>query len=52
MDNLKEMIENQKKEVWRTEAQKYIYEAKRENIAIQLETIYRENALQVFNQVL
>lgn len=48
---LKELIENQKKEIWRTEAQKHIIQAKRENISIQLETIYRERALQVYNQV-
>ncbi|XP_050544732.1 ATP synthase subunit b, mitochondrial [Daktulosphaira vitifoliae] len=51
LDNLSETIEIQKKEVWRTEAQKYIFEAKRENVALQLETIYRERAQQVYNQV-
>ncbi|XP_050421518.1 ATP synthase subunit b, mitochondrial [Adelges cooleyi] len=51
LDALKDNIEAQNKEVWRTEAQKYIYEAKRENIALQLESIYRERALQVYTQV-
>ncbi|XP_025408658.1 ATP synthase subunit b, mitochondrial [Sipha flava] len=51
VDYLKEIIEKQKKEIWRTEAQKHIMQAKRENISIQLETIYRERALQVYNQV-
>lgn len=52
MESLKETIEHQNKELWRTEAQKHIVQAKRENIAIQLETIYRERALQAYNQVL
>ncbi|VVC25527.1 ATP synthase, F0 complex, subunit B/MI25 [Cinara cedri] len=51
LESLKETIESQKKEVWRTEAQKHIFQAKRENIAIQLEAVYRENAIQVYNQV-
>lgn len=51
LDSLKELIEAQKKEVWRTEAQTHIIQAKRENIAVQLETIYRERALLAYNQV-
>jgi len=38
--------------VWRTEAQQHVIQAKRENVAIQLEAIYRERALQAYNQVL
>lgn len=52
IDSLKETVEGQKKEVWRTEAQQHIIQAKRENISIQLDTIYRERALHVYNQVL
>lgn len=52
LEALKETIEYQKKELWRTEAQKHIVQAKRENVAIQLEAIYRERALQAYNQVL
>lgn len=51
LNSLAETIENQKKEVWRTEAQKEIILAKRENVALQLEAIYRERAVQVYNQV-
>ncbi|XP_026822147.1 ATP synthase subunit b, mitochondrial-like [Rhopalosiphum maidis] len=51
IDGLKENIENQKTETWRTEAQQHVIQAKRENVAIQLEAIYRERALQVYNQV-
>lgn len=52
IDGLTESIENQKTEIWRTEAQKHVIQAKRENVAIQLEAIYRERALQAYNQVL
>ncbi|CAH1726763.1 ATP synthase subunit b, mitochondrial [Aphis gossypii] len=51
IDGLKETIEHQKKEIWRTEAQKHVIQAKRENVALQLEAIYRERALQAYNQV-
>jgi F-type H+-transporting ATPase subunit b len=51
VDSLKEVVKNQTTEVWRTEAQKHLIQAKRENIGLQLETIYRERALRAYNQV-
>lgn len=49
---LRETIKHQKTEIWRTGAQKHLIQSKRENVAIQLETIHRERTLQAYNQVL
>ncbi|XP_060866440.1 ATP synthase subunit b, mitochondrial-like [Metopolophium dirhodum] len=49
--SLKKIIEDQKIEVRRTEAEKHVIQAKRENIAIQLEAVRRERAIQAYNQV-
>ncbi|KAL4108063.1 hypothetical protein QTP88_018320 [Uroleucon formosanum] len=48
---LRETIKHQKTEIWRTGAQKHLIQSKRENVAIQLETIHRERTLQAYNQV-
>ncbi|XP_034935644.1 ATP synthase subunit b, mitochondrial [Chelonus insularis] len=51
----KQAYENQqaalKREQWRTEAQKMIIDAKKENIKIQLEACYRERAFNAYNEV-
>jgi len=52
IDGLTESIKDQKTELWRTEAEQHVIQAKRENIAIQLEAIYRERTVQAYNQVL
>ncbi|XP_025197926.1 ATP synthase subunit b, mitochondrial-like [Melanaphis sacchari] len=51
VDNLNKCIERQKREIWRTEAQKHLILAKRENIAIQLEAVYRERAQKKYNRI-
>lgn len=47
----KELIEGEKKEQWRAEAQQFIIDAKKVNIAMQLEAIYRERIANVYNEV-
>lgn len=47
----KKLIDHYKKEMWRTEAQKEIIAAKKENVHLQLEAEYRNRALMVYNQV-
>ncbi|CAI6373727.1 unnamed protein product [Macrosiphum euphorbiae] len=51
IDSLKETVENQKIEKYRTEAEKHVIQAKRENVAIQLEAVYRERAVQAYKEV-
>lgn len=57
-DNRKKKIEFAEKNIkaindsiWRAEGQTILAEAKRENINIQLEAIYRERLAQVYNEV-
>lgn len=49
--DLKDMIEHEKFQQYRTEAQKLILDAKRENIKMQLEAAYRERVSRVYNEV-
>ncbi|XP_026518121.1 ATP synthase F(0) complex subunit B1, mitochondrial-like [Terrapene carolina triunguis] len=45
------MIEQEKKEQWRVEGRNYLFDAKRNNVAMLLETNYRERLLTVYNEV-
>ncbi|NXO30835.1 AT5F1 synthase, partial [Cisticola juncidis] len=48
---LQTAIEDEKKEQWRVEGYSYLFNAKRNNIAMLLETNYRERLLMVYNEV-
>ncbi|KFZ56377.1 hypothetical protein N338_12421, partial [Podiceps cristatus] len=49
--DLEAAIEQEKKEQWRVEGRSYLFDAKRNNIAMLLETNYRERLLTVYNEV-
>uniref|UniRef100_A0A8D0L4M0 ATP synthase subunit b n=1 Tax=Sphenodon punctatus TaxID=8508 RepID=A0A8D0L4M0_SPHPU len=51
ISSLEEAIESEKKEQSRVEGRKYLFEAKRNNVAMVLETNYRERLLTVYNEV-
>ncbi|XP_054905673.1 ATP synthase F(0) complex subunit B1, mitochondrial isoform X2 [Poeciliopsis prolifica] len=51
MSSLTEAIENEKKEQWRVEGRGMLFDAKRNNVAMLLETNYRERLHMVTNEV-
>ncbi|XP_066059797.1 ATP synthase F(0) complex subunit B1, mitochondrial [Chamaea fasciata] len=51
MQALQTAIEEEKKEQWRVEGHTYLFDAKRNNIAMLLETNYRERLMMVYNEV-
>ncbi|KAK2585773.1 hypothetical protein KPH14_010381 [Odynerus spinipes] len=51
IENVETEIDTIKKVLWSTEGQTLLLEAKRENIKVQLEAIYRERLAHVYNEV-
>jgi len=49
--NLSESIKDEEKAQWSVEGQNILVQAKRENVALQLEASYRERVIQVFSEV-
>lgn len=45
------VIEAKEKDIWREDGQKFLFEAKRENIDLQLESIYRQRLSEVYTSV-
>ncbi|NXT84365.1 AT5F1 synthase, partial [Zapornia atra] len=51
MESLETAIDQEKQEQWRIEGRSYLFDAKRNNIAMLLEINYRERLLMVYNEV-
>jgi len=49
--NSQELVDDLQKAVWRQEGQKYIFEASRENVDLQLEAVYRQRLSEVQSAV-
>ena len=52
IDQAKSKIVSEKAEQERALAQKMLFDAKRENVALQLEAAYREQLIKVFTEVI
>ncbi|XP_030076906.1 ATP synthase peripheral stalk subunit b, mitochondrial [Microcaecilia unicolor] len=51
MESIEQAIEGEKKEQWRVEGRHFLFDAKRNNILMLLETNYRERLLNVYHEV-
>ncbi|XP_064456020.1 ATP synthase subunit b, mitochondrial-like [Ornithodoros turicata] len=51
MDALKEAIKNEEHSQWQAEGEKMLFEAKRENVHLQLEAEFRKRQMTVYNEV-
>lgn len=51
VDGITTQIKNAKTTIWRAEGQKELIEAKKENVAIQLEAVFRERQMMVYKGV-
>ncbi|XP_013778945.1 ATP synthase subunit b, mitochondrial-like [Limulus polyphemus] len=49
--SIEDAIAEEKKEQWRLEGQKMLFDAKRENVQLQLESEYRHRLMQVYEEV-
>jgi len=50
-DDFQKAIEEEEKAIWREAGQKYLFEAKRENIDLQLESAYRQRLSEAYQAV-
>lgn len=50
-DQFKKNIEELEKSIWREDGQKYLFESKRENVDLQLESVYRQRLTEVHQAV-
>ncbi|XP_041353873.1 ATP synthase subunit b, mitochondrial-like [Gigantopelta aegis] len=50
-DMYKQEIKDAEKEIWQQEGQKYIFQAKKENVDLQLESLYRQRLQTVYTDV-
>lgn len=50
-ESCKQVIDDVEKAIWREEGQKHLFEAKRENVDLQLEAAYRQRMADVHQAV-